>query len=125
MGIDIAAIIADGIVDLEEVQEIRADMYEDGVIDREEADQLFEINDGVSGNENAPEWKAFMIEAITDHVLADDVSPGVLDDEEATWLRAQIEGDGAVDDVEKGILENIIKTAKSVPDDFAAWVGTL
>ena len=32
-------------------------LYADGVIDREEADFLFSINDVVSGNKNSPAWK--------------------------------------------------------------------
>ena len=51
-------LLADGIIDSEEVKTIKAVIYEDGKIDKDEADFLFELNDAVSGKENAPEWKA-------------------------------------------------------------------
>ena len=49
-------LLADGIIDSEEVKTIKAVIYEDGKIDKDEADFLFELNDAVSGKENAPEW---------------------------------------------------------------------
>jgi len=62
-------ILEDGIIDAEEVKLIRERIYEDGIIDREEADFLFKLNDGASGANNDPSWKALFTEAITDHVL--------------------------------------------------------
>ena len=50
-------IVADGVVDAAEVKGMRARLYADGVIDREEADFLFAVNDAVSGHKNNPGWK--------------------------------------------------------------------
>jgi len=115
-------ILADGIVDAAEVAQLQERVYADGVVDREEADFLFTINDGVSGKANDAGWKALFVKALTDFVLADDVSPGVVDDDEAAYLIAQIQGDGRVDDVELALLVNIIATAESTTDAFQQFV---
>lgn len=100
-------IIEDGVVDADEVATLRTELYADGVIDREEADALFEINDAVSGNDNDPSFDVLFVEAISDHLLLDDVSPGEVDDDEAAWLISSVEGDGQVDGVERTLLETI------------------
>ena len=47
-----ADLLADGIIDAEEVAKLKEILYADGVIDKEEAEFLFEINDAVTGKEN-------------------------------------------------------------------------
>ena len=109
-------IIEDGIVDADEVKKIKERIYEDGVIDREEGEFLFTVNDGVSGNENDPAWEELFVEALTSHVLDDDVSPGEIDEDEAKWLVEKIQGDGKIDDCEKALLLSIKEKAKSIDD---------
>jgi len=115
-------ILEDGIIDAEEVKLIRERIYEDGIIDREEADFLFKLNDGASGANNDPSWKALFTEAITDHVLKDEISPDVLDADEADYLINKIKADGIVDDVELALLVNIVANAKECTDSFNAFV---
>lgn len=109
-----AAVLADGKIDADEAAALKERLYADGVIDQEEADFLFELNDAVSGADNAPEWKELFVEALTDFVLADETTPGVVDEDEAKYLLAKIDGDGTVDDVEKALLLNIAAKATSV-----------
>lgn len=113
-------LLADGIIDSKEVKTIKAVIYEDGKIDKDEADFLFELNDAVSGKENAPEWKDLFVDAITAFVLEDEVSPNEIDDDEAEYLYNQIKGDGQVDDTERALLENIKAKAKSFPEKLAS-----
>ena len=113
-------LLADGIIDSEEVKTIKAVIYEDGKIDKDEADFLFELNDAVSGNENAHEWKDLFVDAITAFVLEDEVSPNEIDEDEAEYLYNQIKGDGQVDDIERALLENIKAKAKSFPAKLAS-----
>ncbi len=118
-----ADILEDGIIDAEEVQAIRVRIYADGQIDQEEADFMFALNDGVSGKNNAPGWSALFVEAITDFVLADDTSPGVIDDDEAAYLIEKIEGDGQIDGTELALLVNICdKATGESPDRFNTFV---
>lgn len=115
-------IIADGIVDAEEVKKIRERLYADGIIDREEADFLFTINDAVSGANNDPSWKDFFVEAISNYVLKDEVSPNEIDEDEAQYLISKIQADENVDDIEMATLAHIIATAKSTPELFQKFV---
>ena len=112
-------LLADGIIDASEVKELEKVLYADGVIDKEEADFLFELNNAVSGKDNAPEWKAFFVKAITSFVLEDETSPGEIDDDEAKYLYDQIKGDGQIDDIEKTLLENIKAKSKNFPTILA------
>lgn len=117
-----SAIVADGIIDAEEVKKIKERIYADGIIDREEADFLFSLNDTTSGAANDPTWQDLFVEALTDHVLKDKQSPDVLDEEEASYLKSKIEADAKVDANELALLVNIVSNAKSAPDDFNAFV---
>ena len=56
-----AAILEDGTIDGEEVKMLEKRLYADGVIDRKEANFLFELNDAVSGNKNDPSWAALFV----------------------------------------------------------------
>ena len=113
------AILADGIIDADEVKMIKTVIYGSGSgegtgVSRTEADFLFELNDAVSGKNNAPEWKNLFIEAISKHVLEDEESPGVVDDVEANYLMSKIQADGQVDEIERALIDNIRKKAKSI-----------
>jgi hypothetical protein len=112
-------LLADGIIDAGEVNELEEVLYADGIIDKDEADFLFELNNAVSGKENAPEWKDFFIKAITSFVLDDDQSNGEVDEDEAKYLYKQIKGDGQIDDIEKALLENIKAKSKNFPSLLA------
>lgn len=112
-------LLADGIIDAGEVKELEEVLYADGIIDKDEADFLFELNNAVSGKENAPEWKDFFIKAITSFVLDDDQSNGEVDEDEAKYLYKQIKGDGQIDDIEKALLEDIKAKSKNFPSLLA------
>ena len=113
-------LLADGIIDAEEVAKLKEILYADGIIDKEEAEFLFEINDAVTGKENDPAWETFFIQAISDFLFKDEVSPGEIDNDEAAWLVEKIGADGQVDGTEKALLENLKKEAKSFPASLAA-----
>lgn len=113
-------LLSDGIIDVEEVETIKHKIYEDGKIDREEANFLFELNDAVTGKDNAPEWKELFIDAITAYVLEDEMSPDVIDEDEADYLYEQINGNGQIDDTERALLENIKAKAKNFPEKLAS-----
>lgn len=99
------SILEDGVIDAEEVTQISSVIWDDGTIDREEADFLFELND--AKKEAVPEWTALFVKAISAHLLDDDTSPGEIDADEAKWLIGKIMGDGQVDKVEKALLAHL------------------
>lgn len=115
-------LLSDGIIDVEEVETIKHKIYEDGKIDREEANFLFELKDAVTGKDNAPEWKELFIDAITAYVLEDEMTPDVIDEDEADYLYEQINGDGHIDDTERALLENIKAKAKNFPEKLASFL---
>jgi len=109
------SILADGVIDEQEVKQLREVLYADGVIDKEEAEFLFELNDAVSGKENHSSWATLFIDAITSFLLEDEKSPGEVDDDEAKWLVGKIQGDGKLDDLELALLNNLKAKAKNLP----------
>lgn len=115
-----ADLLADGVIDEAEVAKLKEILYADGVIDKDEAEFLFEINDAVAGKENDPSWETFFIQAISDFLLKDVVSPSEIDADEAAWLVEKIGADGQVDGTEKALLENLRKEAKDFPANLAA-----
>lgn len=109
------SILADGVIDEQEVQQLREVLYADGIIDKEEANFLFELNDAVSGKKNHSSWKTLFVEAITSFLLDDEKSPGEVDEDEAKWLIKKIQGDGKLDEVEVALLKNLKLKAKKIP----------
>lgn len=107
-----AELLDDGIIDAQEVAQLRERLYDDGVIDREEADFLFRLNDAVSGKANDPSWGELFVQAIADHVLKDEVSPGVVDADEAAWLHEKLWADGQIDAIEKALILKLQAEAK-------------
>ena len=113
-------LLADGVIDAAEVKTIKEVIYEDGKIDKEEAEFLFDINDAVSGKENAQEWNDLFINAITSFMLEDETSPNEIDDEEAKYLYEKIKGDGQVDELERALLENLKAKSNNFPEILAS-----
>lgn len=112
----IADVKTDGKVDAAEVAGLRERVYADGVVDQEEADALFAINDACSGNANDPSWEKLFVEGVGDFVLKDEKSPGAIDADEAQYLYDNILKDGEVDSTEKALLQRIKTEATSIAD---------
>ena len=112
-------LLADGKIDAEKVNKLREVLFADGKIDQEEADFLFEINDAVSGKPNDSSWKAFFVEAISDYLLNDEKSPGVIDEDEGKWLEAKINNDGKLDTVERALVASLRRKSKSMPKSLS------
>jgi hypothetical protein len=117
------SILGDGVIDEQKVNSMRSVLYADGIIDQEEADFLFELNDAVSGKANHSSWKTFFIEAICDFLLKDEVSPGEIDAKESAWLIEKIQGDGKVDSVEKELLVALKASAKGFPSELEELIN--
>lgn len=113
-------LLADGVIDAAEVKTIKDVIYKDGKIDKEEAEFLFDINDSVSGKENAAEWNELFVNAITSFLLEDETSPNEIDDDESKYLYEKIKGDGKIDDTERALLENLKAKSKNFPEILAS-----
>jgi sigma-B regulation protein RsbU (phosphoserine phosphatase) len=102
----------DGRIAESRVGQIRRIIYGSGVVprhavDRRMADFLFDLNDAMAGRPNHPTWTPLFVEAISDHVLADEQSPGEVDASEADWLVQRMEADQQYDDAEKALLAEV------------------
>jgi tellurite resistance protein len=118
------AIVADGVVDADEVRKLRERIYADGRIDRDEAELLFDINDAVSGKANDAGWQGLFVDAICDYLLKDEKSPGAVDDQEATWLLERIQRDEKLDDTERALLQAIENRATSIDDKLKKFIAS-
>lgn len=109
-------ILADGIIDANEVKELETVLFADGKIDEEEATLLFELNDAVSGKENDSSWSKLFVKAVSSYVLDDENSNGEIDEQEAKWLYDNIKGDGQIDDTERELLNNLKAKSNNFPE---------
>lgn len=106
------AILDDGPISHERVEQVRRVVYARGNTGREGVDRrlasfLFDLNDAIADRPNHAAWTALFVEAISDHVLDDEESPGEVDHSEAKWLIERIEADGQYDETEKALLAKI------------------
>ena len=120
----VKSILADGVIDDAEVKKLKARLYADGVIEKEEAEALFEINDAVKGKPNSPAWTTLFAESVCDFLLKDEASPGVVDEDEAAWLIDKLEGDGEIDANERALLSALKSKAKSLAESLRAKLKT-
>ena len=107
-------ILANGRVESPELDALRQLLYADGTIDRQEADFLVELHKRVQ--HKTPAFEHFFYQAIKHHILAD----GMIDAEEAAWLRQMLFADGKIDDAERKFLHELKGEAREVGPEFEA-----
>lgn len=83
-----------GQIERDDAQNIARMIYQDGIVSREEAERLFEINNKLSGHD--PDWDLQFIETIKDYLVTIEAPEGWVTEEEAKWLIEQISKDGQV-----------------------------
>jgi hypothetical protein len=84
-----------GAIDKADVEVIRRLIYGSGgqrgiAISRREAEFLFDLNRATADADNHPAWRDLFVKAIAMHLLDGGPSPDRVDEQEATWLRAQL-----------------------------------
>ena len=105
-------LLTDGTIDATETAVLKREILADGVVDREEVEFLTSLRD--RAREICPEFTAFFFEALKLHLLAD----GVLDEEEGELVRKIIFADGVIDDSERAFLAELKREAKSISPGF-------
>ena len=93
---------------------LRREVFADGEVSREAAEELFAVerSDAVK----AAAWTEFFIELITEHVLWQSRAPGVVEEAEAAWLIGQ--ADEAASAGALAALVNVLAEAKRAPQWF-------
>jgi hypothetical protein len=116
----LAALLADGRIDDNEVKILKKELYADGKIDKKEVEFLIELRNtaqkkakGAALNAN---FEKFFFKAIQDNVLED----GQISAAEARWLRTMLYADKKIDANEKKFLSRLKKSATKTSPAFDA-----
>ena len=113
----LAAILADGTIDENEVKIIRKELLADGKIDKQELDFLIELRNQAQKKgkgDLSPKFEKLFFDAVESRVLLN----GAINKEGATLLRQVIFADKKVDDGEKKFLARLKKSATKAHADF-------
>ena len=114
----VSALIAGRKVTAQDVAWLRREVFAEGEVTRETAEDLFAV--ARAGMANAPEWTELFVELITDYVVWQSRPTGVVTDEEAEWL---IERADACKSIEAlAALVNVLAEAHRAPQWFVTAV---
>ena len=114
----ISAMILGRRVTAQDVAWLRREVFGDGEVTREAADELFAV--ARARMNNAPEWTEFFVEMITDHVVWQSRPTGVVSDVEAEWLIRRADECKTVEAL--AALVNVLAEAHRAPEWFVAAV---
>jgi hypothetical protein len=104
----------------EDVRMLRSEVFADGVVSRKEAEILFALNKAC--RDKSPEWGEFVVEAMSDFVVHQEVPHGYISEENANWLISAISADGVVESrCELEVLVKSLEIARSAPASLSAY----
>ena len=83
----VSALAHRGSVSPMDVTWLRREVFADGEVSRDMADDLFAVER--SNIEKCPEWTEFLVEMITEHVVWQSRPTGVVNESQAEWLIAR------------------------------------
>lgn len=110
-----ARILEDGFISKEEVIELNHLLKEEENINLEMGNLLFDLKDHAAKGKIHPSFKKVFIDAVTALLLEDETSVGLIDEEEAKWLRAKIQYNGKFDAYDRALIENLKKKSMNFP----------
>ena len=97
---------------------LRREVFADGDVSREAADELFAVER--SKAVKAPEWTAFFVEMITEHVVWQSRPTGIVNEAQAEWLIARADEIRSLNAL--AALVNVLAEAHRVPQWFVSAV---
>jgi hypothetical protein len=97
---------------------LRREVFADGEVSRESADELFAVEN--SDAAKSPEWTAFFVEMITEHVVWQNRPTGIVNEAQAEWLIKRADAAASVDAL--AVLVNVLAEAHRAPAWFLAAV---
>ena len=100
--------------------EIRRQVFDDGKVNTEEANLVFEIDSEIA---DLPEgWNEFFVGALTDFIIRQTLPVGYVDPIHASWLMERLEHDNRLsEDTELELLLNILRLAREVPESLELY----
>jgi hypothetical protein len=114
----ISAMILGRRVSGQDVIWLRREVFAGREVTQEAADELFAV--ARAGMDNAPEWKEFFVEMITEYVVRQPEPAGFVTEERAAWLLARVDECNSVEAL--AALVNVVAEARSLPQWFLAGV---
>ena len=105
----ISAMILGRRVSGQDVAWLRREVFAGREVTQEAADELFAV--ARAGMDNAPEWKEFFVEMITEYVVRQLEPAGVVSEERAAWLLARVDECNSVEAL--AALINVVAEARS------------
>ena len=112
----ISALIHGGKVRAIDVAWLRREVFADGEVSRDAADELFAVER--SNIEKCPEWTEFLAEMITEHVVWQSRPTGVVNEPQAQWLIARADECRSIGAM--AAMVNVLVEAHQVPQWLAA-----
>lgn len=109
---------ADARISAEEALDLRRAVFPDGVVSREEAAVLIDLEAKVANTD--PEWAHMFVEALTDHMLGTGQFAGHVTEADVSWLEAQFGANGARA-TELAVLLKLMERAESAPESLSAF----
>jgi hypothetical protein len=107
----ISALIHGGAVSGLDVTWLRREVFADGQVSREQADELFAV--ARSRAAKSADWTPFFVEMITDHVLWQSRPTGIVSGEDAEWLVGKVDEAGSLEAL--AALVNVLAEAHRAP----------
>jgi hypothetical protein len=97
---------------------LRREVFADGAVSREAADELFAVER--SGVAVGREWAEFFVEMITDHIVWQSRPSGIVSENQAEWLIERADACGSVNGL--AALVNVLSEAHRAPRWFLGAV---
>ena len=97
---------------------LRREVFADGLVTRESAEELFAVER--AGVANCPEWTELYVEMISEHIVWESRPTGVISEEQAEWLIRSADSCASVNAL--ALLVNVLSQAHRAPRWFLAAV---
>jgi hypothetical protein len=107
----ITALACSGMVSRLDIAWLRREVFGDGRVSRQQAEELFAVARCKAAK--APEWTAFFVEMITDHLLDGTRGSGVVSRDDADWLIGEVDRTMTAEAV--AALANVLAEARRAP----------
>ncbi|MBU1077437.1 MAG: hypothetical protein KKH98_09105, partial [Spirochaetes bacterium] len=113
-----AIIMEDGIIDAPEVASLEAVLFDDGVIDIDEMKMMVDLADESDAEKNDPSFGVLFNKCVRSRYLEDETSPGAIDASEGAEIKELFYGDGNLNSYEKGALAMIKEEATDIAGEL-------
>lgn len=115
------SVAEEGTITPAQILKLRWEVFGDGVVDRAEAQALFDLNDACAIK--SPTWNDFFVDSLTDYFVWRQKPRGYLGDDACRFLIERVTRDGRIDGPsEMELLVNIVHWAREVPEDLLVLV---